>query len=206
MMIKHWRKQIEESIDIVDIEEAKAAWIKTQGLLDEAENTMEALAALLSWVHRDWNKLNKHVLGHVLHSPPIHLSIGEHHFMEDWGIFQVDHARLSGGFQGNKLDLGMKLMPKEFTIKCFPCGDANWEFKYLKNGLLLLIGTITDELGSPAGSISVTVPAFTTVYTLLEILLGEDTPDNLGEEQEEEKTSEECAHMLKDVLWVTSVP
>ncbi|KAG6328368.1 hypothetical protein ID866_10721 [Astraeus odoratus] len=74
------------------------------------------------------------------------------------------------------------------------------------SGMLIPGKSTKDELGSPAGSISVTVPAFTTVYTLLEIPLGEDTSGNLGKEQEEEETLEECACMLEDVLQVTLAP
>ena len=36
--------------------------------------------------------------------------------------------------------------PDEFTVKCFPRGDANWKFVYPKDLLLPLMGTITDEL------------------------------------------------------------
>jgi len=37
-------------------------------------------------------------------------------------------------------------MPDEFMVKCFPCGDANWRFRYPSNRLLPLVGTITDDL------------------------------------------------------------
>jgi hypothetical protein len=42
----------------------------------------------------------------VLRSLAISLGIGEHCFTEDWEIFQADRAKLHGGFEGNKLDLG----------------------------------------------------------------------------------------------------
>ena len=67
---------------------------------------MEALGVLLKQVNKDWKKLYSRVLGHILCSPAITLGVGEHHFTEDWGIFQVNHAKLGGGFQGNKMDLG----------------------------------------------------------------------------------------------------
>ncbi|KAF9235843.1 hypothetical protein BU15DRAFT_89406 [Melanogaster broomeanus] len=131
IMVKLWRTLIEGFVEAengantVDIEEAKAARIETQELLDKAENAMEALAALLD-----------------------RLGVGEHRFTEDWGIVQVDRAKLGNGFQGNKLDLGTKLTPYEFTFKCFARGDANWEFVYPPDRLLPLSGTITasDEL------------------------------------------------------------
>ena len=37
-------------------------------------------------------------------------------------------------------------MPGEFSVKCYPRGDANWKFKYPKDRLLPLRGIITDEL------------------------------------------------------------
>jgi len=67
---------------------------------------MEALGALLDQVKKDWKKLDNRVIGHVLRSPAIILGVGEHRFTEDWGIFQIDRAKLGDGFQGNKLDLG----------------------------------------------------------------------------------------------------
>ncbi|KAH8114185.1 hypothetical protein DFH11DRAFT_1856007 [Phellopilus nigrolimitatus] len=152
IMVKHWRKQIEgfeqreKGTEAVDVEKAKAARIKTQGLLDEAEEAMGALGTLLDRVNKDWKKPHNRTIGHILRSPPISLGVGEQRFTEDWGIFQVDRAKLGNGFQGNKMDLGTKLTPDEFTVKCFPCGDANGEFNYPEDRLLPLKGTITDDL------------------------------------------------------------
>jgi hypothetical protein len=79
--------------------------LSTQRLQGKAENAMEALGVLLDWVNK---KPVNRVLGHVLRSPAISLGVGERRFTEDWGIFQVDRAKLGDGFQGtgNKLDLG----------------------------------------------------------------------------------------------------
>ena len=38
------------------------------------------------------------------------------------------------------------MTPDEFTVNCYPRGNANWKFKYPKDRLLPLGGTITDEL------------------------------------------------------------
>lgn len=38
------------------------------------------------------------------------------------------------------------MTPYEFTVKCFPRGDANWNFKYPIDRLLPLEGIITDDL------------------------------------------------------------
>ncbi|KAK0213851.1 hypothetical protein IW262DRAFT_1411917 [Armillaria fumosa] len=149
---KRWRKQIEgfekreKGTNTVDVEKAKAARIETLRLLDKAEKAMEALGALLDQVDKDWRKLDNRVLGPILRSPAIRLGVGEQHFTEDWGVFQVNRAKLGDGFQGNKMDLGTKLTPEEFTVKCYPRGDANWEFEYPEDRLLPLMGTITDDL------------------------------------------------------------
>ncbi|KAH9033480.1 hypothetical protein EDB85DRAFT_1849128, partial [Lactarius pseudohatsudake] len=113
---------------------------------------LEALKVLLEWVNRDWKELDNCVLGHIVHSPPTSLSVGEQHFTEDGGKFQINQAKLGDSFKGNKMDLGMKLTSDEFTMKCFPCGDTNWEFNYPEDGLLPLIvtyGTIDDLMHTP---------------------------------------------------------
>jgi hypothetical protein len=75
-------------------------------LLEKAEKAMEALGVLLEQVNKDWKKSHNRVLSRILRSPAITLGVGEHRFTEDWGIFRVDRAKLSVGFQGNKMDLG----------------------------------------------------------------------------------------------------
>ena len=67
---------------------------------------MEELGRFLDRVNKEWKKPSNRVLGHILHSPAIGLGIGEQRFTEDWGIFEVDRAKLGDGFQGNKIDLG----------------------------------------------------------------------------------------------------
>ena len=96
----------DKSTNAVNVEKAKAARIETQGLLDKAEKVMEALGMFLDQVNKDWKKLNNRVLGHILRSPAITLGVGEYRFTEDWGIFQVNRAKLGNGFQGNKMDFG----------------------------------------------------------------------------------------------------
>lgn len=112
IMTKLWRKQTkgfeerEKGTNAADVVKAKAARIKTQRLLDEAEKAMEALGAFLDQVNKDWNKLDNRVLGHILRSPAISLGVSEQRFTEDWGIFLINRDKLGDGFQGNKMDLG----------------------------------------------------------------------------------------------------
>ena len=109
---KRWRKQIEgfkemeKGNDAADVAKAGASRIKTEGLLDEAEKAMEELGGFLDQVNKEWKKVDKRVIGHILRSPPIGLGVSEQHFTEDWGVFVVDRTKLGDGFQGNNMDLG----------------------------------------------------------------------------------------------------
>jgi hypothetical protein len=67
---------------------------------------LEPRLGLEGFPNKDWKKSHNRVLSRILRSPAITLGVGEHRFTEDWGIFRVDRAKLSVGFQGNKMDLG----------------------------------------------------------------------------------------------------
>ncbi|KAL5480421.1 hypothetical protein ACEPAI_1691 [Sanghuangporus weigelae] len=152
--IERWSSQIagferrEQGTDAADVAKAREDRVETQGLVDKAETAMDALAELLKQINRDWNQPNSRVLGHVLRSPAIALGVGPRRFTEDYGIFQINRDKLGEGFQGNKIDLGTKLDADEFTLKCFPRGDAGWKFRFPDDRLLPLMGTISDDLMS----------------------------------------------------------
>ncbi|KAF9010842.1 hypothetical protein BDQ17DRAFT_1387976 [Cyathus striatus] len=135
---ERWKEQIkklekrEKGTNDDDVRSAKEAQVKTQVLLDDVEEAMEVLGKLLVQVENEWSKLDNCVLGPILRCPAIGLG--------------VDRNKLGDGFQGNKIDLGTKLTPDEFTVKCFARGDDNWRFKYPIDRLLPLQGIITDEL------------------------------------------------------------
>jgi hypothetical protein len=110
--VERWNRQIdgfkmrEEGTDVADAKKAKSSRTKTERLVAEAEEAMEALQAFLEDVNRDWKSIDNHVLGPILHCPPINLGVGNERFTEDWGVFQVDRAKLGPGFEGNVMDLG----------------------------------------------------------------------------------------------------
>ena len=60
------------------------------------------------------------------------------------------------------------------------------------------------DAGSPAGPITIVPPSFITTYPLPEVVLDEDTLDDLYEEEEEEEALVECTHTLEDVLSITT--
>ncbi|KAF9229800.1 hypothetical protein BS17DRAFT_799244 [Gyrodon lividus] len=121
--IERWRSQVagfermEQGTDGTDVAKAWADRVVTQGLMDQAETATDALAELLK----------------------------QRRFTEDYGVFLVNHDKLGDGFQGNKIDLGAKLDPGEFMLKCFPRDDAGWKFRFPDDRLLPLMGIISDD-------------------------------------------------------------
>ena len=112
IMADRWRTQIrvfkemEKGTGAADVANARAAQIETQVLLDKVEAAMNALEAFHNQVN-NWKNPNNRVLGHILCSPAICLGVSEEHFTEDWGIFEVERAKLGEGFKGNVMDLGV---------------------------------------------------------------------------------------------------
>ncbi|KAI0672614.1 hypothetical protein C8Q78DRAFT_1020432 [Trametes maxima] len=150
--IRRWQNQIpgfvarENGTDALDAAKAAADRVKTEGLIQEAEQAVPALGALLYDVKTHWKKLKDRILGPIVRSPAIRLGVGAERFTEDWGVFRLDRAKLGDGFQGNKIDLGVDISPEDFTVMCFPHGDANWHFEYPVDRLLPLRGTLSLEL------------------------------------------------------------
>ncbi|KAG8824813.1 hypothetical protein FRC17_009021, partial [Serendipita sp. 399] len=150
--IERWQKQIDEckereqDSDVDNLAKVLKSRAKAERFVKELEEAIKELAALLNQVEKYWKPVHKRIIGHVLHSPPIALGVGQPRFTEDWGLVELDEAKLGNAYQGNKLDLGTEMRPAEFTRKCFTRGNANWKFTYPKDRLLPLAGTISDQL------------------------------------------------------------
>ncbi|KAI9430556.1 hypothetical protein H4582DRAFT_2121903 [Lactarius indigo] len=143
---RHWRTEIQRLVEEEKGSDPNDERVKTQALLDDAETALAALADLLDRIEKKWKKIGDRILGHVIRAPAIRLGVGEERFTEDWGVFRLSRDKLVQGFQGNKIDLGTKMTREDFTLKCFPCGDANWCFEYPANRLLPIHGIISDKL------------------------------------------------------------
>ncbi|KAG8825135.1 hypothetical protein FRC17_008818, partial [Serendipita sp. 399] len=150
--IERWQKQInefkerEQGSDVDDVAKALKSRAKAEEFVKGLEEAIQQLAALLGQVEKHWKPVHKRVIGHVLHSPPIALGVGQPRFTEDWGLLELDEAKLGNAYQGNKLDLGTEMKPAEFTRRCLTRGNANWKFTYPKDRLLPLVGIISDQL------------------------------------------------------------
>ncbi|KAG8731259.1 hypothetical protein FRC11_004642 [Ceratobasidium sp. 423] len=152
ILVRRWRKQIERFVerekgsDELDAAKAARERVETQALVDKAEEAIKALGKLLHDVETRWKKPKDRVLGPIIRAPAIRLGVGEERFTEDWCVFRVDKSKLGDGYRGNKMDLGTEMSVDDFTLKCFPHGDADRQFEYPVDRLLPLQGTLTDEL------------------------------------------------------------
>lgn len=110
--LARFQRQIEKFIereqgsDVDDAAKAVKSRTTTERLVKASEEAITELAALLDRVKEEWNTIENRVLGHVVHSPPIVLGVGQPRFTQDWGLFELDQAKLGNAYQGNKLDLG----------------------------------------------------------------------------------------------------
>ena len=110
--LARFQRQIEKFIereqgsDVDDVAKAAKSRTTTEGLVRASEEALTELAALLDRVGKEWNTIENRVLGHVVHSPPIALGVGQPRFTQGWGLFELDRAKFGNAHQGNKLDLG----------------------------------------------------------------------------------------------------
>ena len=104
-----------------------------------------ALETFFAEVSRDWKKQENRVLGHIVLSPPIGLSVGEG-FTEDWAMIEIDGSKVdSTNFVGNVIDLGTTIAIAKFTLWMSPHPANPPSFKFPGNRLLKFYGTIPDE-------------------------------------------------------------
>ncbi|KAJ3803887.1 hypothetical protein F5876DRAFT_84203 [Lentinula aff. lateritia] len=112
--------------------------------LAETEKVLKAFRTLNYQIKSNWKTLDSRVLGQIVFSPALRFGVGEHYFMEDWGLFSIKHTKLGARFSGNKIDLGTK--SSKFKDHCFPQIDATWHFQYPDGHLLPLRGVIPNSL------------------------------------------------------------
>jgi hypothetical protein len=99
--------QVREAVeDDDDAKEARKELKKTQVLLDEAKEAMEALESFHDQVKKQWSQPSQRVLGHIARSPPITLGAGTEGFTEDYAIVELDRSKIEKAFEGNVIDLG----------------------------------------------------------------------------------------------------
>ena len=74
-------------------------------MLDETKEALEALCKFHDDVRKEWDYLGLHILGHIVHFPPITLGAGIEGFTEDYAIIELDGSKIEKTFRGNVYNL-----------------------------------------------------------------------------------------------------
>ncbi|PIL33932.1 hypothetical protein GSI_03639 [Ganoderma sinense ZZ0214-1] len=127
-----------------------------QNRLQEAQDAVVDLGALLVDIATHWSKRENRVLGHVVLSPPIRVpgedgSGSGSGFAEDWAVVEVDAAMVNAAnFVGNAIDLALPTAVPIYEFMARMCPKP-WPpsrpspFCYPLDRLLEFSGTIPDE-------------------------------------------------------------
>ncbi|KAG8729857.1 hypothetical protein FRC11_007882 [Ceratobasidium sp. 423] len=133
--------------------EANTKREKAQVKLGEAEENLATLKTFYRGVSDRWGPPENRVLGHVVLSPPIDVGVGSEGYTEDWAVIEIDSSKIDkSNFDGNAIDLGIDIPDRKFTRMMYPNRRNPPSFKYPKDRLLKLKGTIPDEeMRNPTG-------------------------------------------------------
>ena len=141
-----WRLKIAEKMEE---EEAEAERDEVQPQLKKERRAIGDLEAFLADISRDWKERKNRVLGHVVLSPAIGLSVGEEPdegFTEDWAVIEIDKSKLdSTNFVGNAIDLSTTIAIDKFRAWMYPHPANPPSFEYPGDRLHKFCGTIPDR-------------------------------------------------------------
>jgi hypothetical protein len=150
MMVEYHKGRLKE-IEGMEGEAAERERRKAQIALDDAKEEMEAHQAHSQDVLKYWGSSENRVLGYVLFSPPIKVSVTADQHTEDFAIIVLKPSKIDAqNFKGNVIDLGTQIQPSDFILMMHPHPTNPRSFSYPPNRLLKLQGTIsTAEMHSP---------------------------------------------------------
>jgi hypothetical protein len=147
VVVEYWEQRLEE-VEEQDDEEANKMREVADGEIKKAKEAMGILKTLSENIKDNWGTYENRVLGHLIYSPPLCLSAGTttEQFTQDLAVIKVDNGKIDRTkFKGNMIDLGTDIDMEEFTRKMYPNVKNPRSFKYPRDRLLMLRGTISDE-------------------------------------------------------------
>ncbi|TFY73477.1 hypothetical protein EWM64_g10535, partial [Hericium alpestre] len=114
--------------------------------LAKAEKTIKAVDKFHEDIAKHWSAVSQHVLGHIVHFPPISVSTGPKLFTEDWALIELRGEKIDwNGFKGKVLDLGSEISAADFVLKMHAHPEGRSSFKFPLGGLLHVLGVVTEE-------------------------------------------------------------
>jgi hypothetical protein len=153
LVINHFRGRLELAGKMEDPEEAQAEREDVQPQLVQAERAIVQLEQFLADVKRDWDSEDptKHIIGHVVLSPPLILNTGKDCFTQDFAVIEVDTTKIdASNFIGNAIDLGTEIPVETLTAWMHPDHAIQPSFKYPPDRLLKFHSILSnDEMCRP---------------------------------------------------------
>ncbi|KAI9775822.1 MAG: hypothetical protein M1839_000873 [Geoglossum umbratile] len=112
-------------------------------LVAKATKKIKEVNAIHDEVTKRRTLLEQRVLGFVLHSEKIEVSVEPHNFTKDWALIELYEDRIDWStFKGNKVYIGGNLSIADFGNTMFPQPVDRANYQYPKDGLLQAYGVV----------------------------------------------------------------
>ncbi|KAG9084510.1 hypothetical protein FRC06_004054 [Ceratobasidium sp. 370] len=115
-------------------------------LVAGAKDDIKEVNALHDEVTKRRTTADQRVIGFVLHSEKIEVSVDPHGFTKDWALIELYSEKIDwASFKGNKVYVGGNLSIADFSNTLFPHPADRANYQYPWNGLLQAYGVVPDD-------------------------------------------------------------
>ncbi|KAG9090474.1 hypothetical protein FRC06_001039 [Ceratobasidium sp. 370] len=95
-----------------------------QAKLKNEVKALEVLNMFYQDIPTQWDNPESHILGHVILSPPIGVSVSSDGYTDDWAVIKINPSKISkSNFCGNAIDLGICIPLFQFI--CWMCPNPH---------------------------------------------------------------------------------
>lgn len=116
------------------------------GLVRKATEEIKEANAIHDEVTKHRTTPDQRVIGFVLHSEKIEVSVEPHNFTRDWALIELYDEKIDWDtFKGNKVYVGGNLSIADFGKTMFPQPVDRATYQYPRDGLLQACGVVQDE-------------------------------------------------------------
>ncbi|KAG7094922.1 hypothetical protein E1B28_005728 [Marasmius oreades] len=151
--IKAWNDELGWLGEPVEGENSKVTERRKEylDLVAKATKKIEEVKALHDEVINYHSKPDQRVVGFLLHSEKIEVSVKPHNFTNDWALIELYNEKIDWAtFKGNKIYVGGNLSIADYGKTMFPNPVDQDKYCYPRNGLLQAYGVVQDnEIHNP---------------------------------------------------------
>ncbi|KAM5532548.1 hypothetical protein V8D89_013754 [Ganoderma adspersum] len=151
--IDHWNDVLRRFGEPVEGEKSAVTKRREEHvrLVAKAMEEIEEVNALHDEVTKVRTTPDQRIIGFVLHSEPIEVSVGPHGYTKDWALIELYDDKIDWpSFKGNKVYVGGKLSVPDFRTMMFPHPTDRATYQYPQDGLLQAYGVVQEhEIRNP---------------------------------------------------------